>query len=283
MGLCKRCGTIINQDEVYCEFCKVELKDKIREKTCRWCKNPFTTHIPNELYCSTEHRQEAIKESKRKHRNKIYKNNKKTSILSQIGTTTLSTHPNPDSEREIEIIQKEMKRTFSTTSSKKGIKNNQWIDHQGEMEYGEIPPCGVLNTHNYASFDDYYQTAKHHLLTSKGKCPECGCPDHYKTDMDVSCAFCGLVLEGNPNLMGATVNDVVDSENSKKRKEIVCPDCNHKQDVIINSENVLKDKYVKCKQCDFIIENEIKSEINTVKSSYSSVNDIAWKKYWAGE
>lgn len=151
------------------------------------------------------------------------------------------------------------------------------------MEYGEPQPCGIQRTHNYASFDDYYHTAKHHLLSDRGKCPECGCPDHYKTDIDVSCAYCGLILETDPNKMGFTDVDVVDSENTKERKNIDCPNCDKEITVILNSESVLKDKYVKCKYCDFIIQDELKDDLLKIISTYSTVQDIAWKKYRQGK
>lgn len=98
------------------------------------------------------------------------------------------------------------------------------------MEYGEPQPCGIQRTHNYASFDDYYHTAKHYLLTGRRECPECGCKEHYKTDIDVSCAHCGLLLESTTNIMGWTERDVVDSEITK-----------------------------------------------------TSIQDVAWNKYWRGE
>jgi hypothetical protein len=210
LGLCKRCGTIIKESEVYCEFCKVDLKTLIREKTCRWCKRPFPTHIPNELYCSDEHREEAIKESKRKYKHEYDKKYAKSIEIERLGTDNTTKHPNPNFDRESEIITKLKEETFSTVSNK-----GRWIDHDGSfgrIEYGETEPCGIQITHNYASFDDYYHTAKHHLLSDRGKCPECGCPDHYKSDKDVACAFCGLILETNPKLMGFTSKDVYDSQ-----------------------------------------------------------------------
>jgi hypothetical protein len=83
------------------------------------------------------------------------------------------------------------------------------------MEYGEPQPCGIQRTHNYASFDDYYHTAKHYLLTGRRECPECGCKEHYKTDIDVSCAHCGLLLESTTNIMGWTERDVVVNNKNK--------------------------------------------------------------------
>lgn len=194
-----------------------ESMSKIYLKECRGdkenCLKQFYTHQPNKQYCDSRCRYNSILESNRKSRKKYYQNNKKKSILSQLGTTTLSKHPNPDFEREEEIIKNEKKRTFHTTKYKKALTNNNiWIDNTQTLEYGESQPCGIQNTHNYATFDDYYHTSKHYLLKDKGKCPECGCPDNYKTDIDVSCAFCGLILEGNPKLMGWTHKDVIDSQ-----------------------------------------------------------------------
>jgi len=163
-----------------------------------------------------------------KRRINYYKRNKQHEILKQIGTTTMSVNPQlcepltylgadiPNTEfvEEQLLIHKEVKRNNGVTTIYKGkqTNNNIWIDNSQTLEYGETQPCGIQNTHNYATFDDYYNTAKHHLLSDRGKCPECGCPDHYKSDKDVACAFCGLILETNPKLMGWTNKDVYDSQ-----------------------------------------------------------------------
>lgn len=87
------------------------------------------------------------------------------------------------------------------------------------MEYGESQPIGIQQTHNYATFDDYYLNAKHYLLQDRGKCPHCGCKEHYKSDIDVCCADCGLVLEIQTKIMGWTNVDVRESEISQRTIE----------------------------------------------------------------
>ena len=86
-----------------------ESMSKIYLKECRGdkenCLKQFYTHQPNKQYCDSRCRYNSILESNRKSRKKYYQNNKKKSILSQLGTTTLSKHPNHDFEREKEIIK----------------------------------------------------------------------------------------------------------------------------------------------------------------------------------
>ncbi len=196
---------------MYLKECRGDKKD---------CKKLFFTTQPNKQYCDSKCRYNSILESNRKSRNKYYKKNKKKSILSQIGTTTLSKHPNTDFEREKTIIQNEKKRTFHTTTYKgKKTNNNIWIDNCKTMEYGENQPIGIQQTHNYATFDDYYHTSKHYLLKERGSCPDCGCKEHYKSDIDVCCAECGLVLEVQTKIMAWTNIDVRDSEISQRTIE----------------------------------------------------------------
>jgi len=182
-------------------------------------------------YCD-KHKKEAQKSRKLKDRVNYYKRNKKHEMLKQLGTTTMSVNPNlseplfylgvkiPYSEfvKEQMLIHKESKRNNGvTTIYKKGITNNNvWIDNSCHMEYGEPQPSGIQQTHNYASFDDYYLNAKYYLLKDRGSCPDCGCKEHYKSDKDICCSDCGLVLEVTSNLMSWTHQDIIDSEKTKK-------------------------------------------------------------------
>jgi len=164
------------------------------------CKKLFFTTQSNKQYCDSKCRYNSILESNRKSRKKYYKRNKKKSILSQIGTTTLSKHPNPDFEREKTIVENEKKRTFHTTKYKKGLTNNYaWIDNCKTMEYGENQPIGIQQTHNYASFDDYYQFSISLFLSETPPCPECGattqCKDLKRLDVCCTNPKCGLVIK----------------------------------------------------------------------------------------
>lgn len=187
-----------------------------------------------EKYCD-EHKKEAQKSNALKRRINYYKRNKKREILSRLGTGNEGGHPNliqpltylgfniPYTEfiKEQQVIKNLLKYNNSVTVIYKGKKtnNNIWIDNCKTMEYGENQPIGIQQTHNYATFDDYYHTAKHYLLKDRGECPHCGCKDHYKSKIDVSCAMCGLVLEVNTKLMAWTNVDVRESEISKRTRE----------------------------------------------------------------
>jgi hypothetical protein len=207
--------------------------DKISiKRECQWCGKEFEVKslFSRDKYCD-EHKKEAAKSNVLKAKVAYYKRNKRAINIKMLGTTSIGVNPSlceplfylgvkiPFSEfaKEQILIQKECKRNNGIpTIYKKGITNNNvWIDNSHTLEYGEPQPSGIQNTHKYATFDDYYHTAKHHLLSDRGKCPECGCPDHYKTDKDVSCAFCGLILETNPKLMGWTDKDISESQITK--------------------------------------------------------------------
>ena len=191
-------------------------------KKCRWCKKEFETEIPNKLYCNDEHRIEANKESSRKSTRKYYKNNKLSQILRVVGTTTISPHPKPDFEDEYIAIQKEIKKTFVSTSSKGRQHNNTWIDYEGQMEYGHIQPLGIQNTHNFANFDDYVNTSITYKLQNRPECPECGCTIHIKNikHVNIACSECGLVLEGGEGLMATTKQDKINATNMKDLQDI---------------------------------------------------------------
>jgi hypothetical protein len=164
-----------------------------------------------------------------------YKRNKKAVNVKELGTISLGQHarlcmplfylgvkiPFTEFIDEQKVIKNNCVNNNGVTGIYKGRKtnNNIWIDNCKTMEYGESQPIGIQNTHKYATFDDYYHTAKHYLLKDRGECPHCGCKDHYKSKIDVSCAMCGLVLEVNTKLMAWTNVDVRESEISKRTSE----------------------------------------------------------------
>lgn len=172
------------------------------------------------------HKNEAKLERDRKKKAKKYKENKHRLNVEQLGTNSLGKHlrlvvplsylgvgiPFTEFIQETKVIQKQLSRN----KGGKGKYEVKWIDYDYKptsLEYDKPKPTGTQITHNYASFDDYYKNAKeYHLTVDSGRCKECGSNDQYKTDNDVCCAWCGLVLESNPKLMGFTSKDVYDSQ-----------------------------------------------------------------------
>lgn len=81
---------------------------------CKWCGREFKITAPNQQHCK-EHREEARKENHRnRQRNyrKKYKDNK-------IGTGLLGMHKHQDNEKELESIEKEMRRLRLKNKKKK--------------------------------------------------------------------------------------------------------------------------------------------------------------------
>lgn len=195
MGYCRKCGIVLNKENKgeYCPVCRVEV-----EKKCEWCGKPFIPNHGNEKYCNDEHKLEAKREKTRNRRNLYYKKNKGTAILSQLGTTTMSKHPNKDLDKEKKVIKNEIKKISVTTVykgkyqySKKSAKFTAQIQPTGQY--------GIQLTHNYANLNDYYQTALNYLINQKtDKCPECqerGVTKDMK-HAEILCDNCGLVLMG---------------------------------------------------------------------------------------
>lgn len=168
-------------------------------KHCNWCGTPFDPTHWNEQYCEP-HREEAKKEKTRLRRRSYYYRNKKAQILSQLGTTTMSPHANPNFDRELEIVEKELKKISVTTNSKGKRKVNFDYQEPKNLEYGDLTPIGIMITHNYATFDDYVQTSISYWMQSQGPCPECESGKHLKdvSRCEVACE-CGLLLNGAPH------------------------------------------------------------------------------------
>ena len=156
------------------------------KRVCAWdnCDKEFDVKslFSREKYCD-EHKKEAQKSNALKRRINYYKRNKKREILSRLGTGNEGGHPNliqpltylgfniPYTEfiKEQQVIKNLLRYNNSVTVIYKGKKtnNNVWIDNCKTMEYGENQPIGIQQTHNYATFDDYYHTAKHYLLKDR--------------------------------------------------------------------------------------------------------------------
>ena len=87
---------------------KVEIK--YPKAKCKYCGTTFTKTHNRQVYCSDECRTNAKKEQDTKARLRWVNKNKKRLYQTQLGTRTISQHPNPDPEREAEIIRNEKQR-----------------------------------------------------------------------------------------------------------------------------------------------------------------------------
>ena len=83
---------------------------KYPEKKCAYCGKTFTRKHNRQIYCSKECADEAKKQQDTKARLRWVNKNKKRLYQTQLGTRTISQHPNPDPEREAEIIRNEKQR-----------------------------------------------------------------------------------------------------------------------------------------------------------------------------
>jgi len=80
------------------------------KKKCPICGKTFTKHHNRQVYCSPECSKEAKKLQDRKARLRWVNKNKKRLYQTQIGTRTIGPRPNPDTDREAEIVQNEKER-----------------------------------------------------------------------------------------------------------------------------------------------------------------------------
>lgn len=184
----------------------------INERLCIDCSTPLGNVHGNTKYCPNC-KIEARKEKDRRASRKYYKQNKKHVMLRKPGTTTLNVHPNPDFEREAEIISNEKKRIIGMRTStkkrkQKGLPKNSVINYTDNnsnssiIEYGDPQPLGTLLTHNFAKFNDYTNTSTDLIMKHafKGReCPECDNSSDFHKDRiraEITCTSCGLVLVG---------------------------------------------------------------------------------------
>ncbi len=82
---------------------------------CAYCGREYTKQHNRQTYCSDECRQKGYQEKNNNRWRKWYRKNKKTLYQKQLGTRTIGPKPNPDPEREAEIIRNEKERTLSLT------------------------------------------------------------------------------------------------------------------------------------------------------------------------
>ena len=77
---------------------------------CKWCGKPFTKIHNRQTYCTEHCRKEAEKEHNRNRQLRYYKKNRKIILQKRKGTATIGPRPNPDPNREHEIIRNEIDR-----------------------------------------------------------------------------------------------------------------------------------------------------------------------------
>jgi len=77
---------------------------------CKWCGKPYTKKHNRQTYCSEHCRNEADKEHNRNRQLRYYKKHRKIILSKRKGTATIGPKPNPNTQREHEIIRNEIER-----------------------------------------------------------------------------------------------------------------------------------------------------------------------------
>lgn len=77
---------------------------------CHYCGQPFKKKYRNQKYCSTHCRTEARREKRRIYNSRYFYKNRKKLYHTLPGTRTIGAHPNPDPDKEKQIIEKELTR-----------------------------------------------------------------------------------------------------------------------------------------------------------------------------
>ena len=81
---------------------------------CAYCGKTFTKTHNRQTYCSKECRENGTREKANIRWRRWYRKNKKRLYQTQLGTRTMGPTPNPDFEREAEIIRNEKHRTLES-------------------------------------------------------------------------------------------------------------------------------------------------------------------------
>ena len=77
---------------------------------CQYCGKTFTKTHNRQVYCSTECKNNARKEKKRIYNSEYYYKNRQKLHKTLIGTRCIGPKPNPNIEREKEIVKNEIDR-----------------------------------------------------------------------------------------------------------------------------------------------------------------------------
>jgi len=87
---------------------KIEIK--YPQVKCAYCGKIFEKHHNRQKYCSTQCAENAHREQKNRWAYTYYHKNKNRINKTRIGTRTIGAKPNPDKNREAEIVQNEIER-----------------------------------------------------------------------------------------------------------------------------------------------------------------------------
>ena len=77
---------------------------------CAYCGKQFHKKHNRQIYCTPECSKKAHQDQINKSWRKWYHKNKKRLYQTQLGTRTIGAKPNPNPQKEAEIIQKEKQR-----------------------------------------------------------------------------------------------------------------------------------------------------------------------------
>ena len=88
----------------------MKVQVKYPEVRCAYCGKTFEKHHNRQKYCSTTCATNAHREHKRNWAYRYYYKNKKRINTTRIGTRTIGPKPNPNIEREEEIVKNEVER-----------------------------------------------------------------------------------------------------------------------------------------------------------------------------
>ena len=91
---------------------KVEIK--YPKAKCKYCGKTYTKHHNRQEYCSDTCRKYARQEKKRIYNSRYYYKNRKRLHQTLIGTRTIGPKPNPDKDREADIVRNEVQRVGLT-------------------------------------------------------------------------------------------------------------------------------------------------------------------------
>ena len=89
---------------------------------CAYCGKQYTKQHNRQTYCSPECRKKGDQEKANRRWRKWYHKNKKTLYRKQLGTRTIGPKPNPNPEREAEIISNEKDRILNSKSFDSNMK-----------------------------------------------------------------------------------------------------------------------------------------------------------------
>lgn len=92
----------------------MKAKFKPPKRKCPICGKTFTKTHNRQKYCTPECSKEAKRRQDRQAWTRWFHKNKKTLYQTQLGTRTIGPKPNPNIEREAEIVHNEKNRTLNS-------------------------------------------------------------------------------------------------------------------------------------------------------------------------